>query len=79
MIFDDHQPKPDRWDRAIRFVLGGIVGLFFGFFLIRFAGPFRAELAGYVLWIGVSSGLVVGSLAAWQGDRIWAWFRHWWI
>lgn len=78
-MFDDHQPKPDRWDRAIRFVLGGIVGFFVGFYWIGDTGILRAELAGYVLWIGVICGVVVGSLAAWHGDRVWAWFRHWWI
>jgi hypothetical protein len=78
-MFDNHEPPPDHWDRVIRFVLGGIVGFFTGYFLLRNVGPFRAELASYVLWMGVISGLVVGALAAWQGDRIWAWFRHWWI
>jgi hypothetical protein len=69
-MMDDFEPKPDRWDRLIRFGLGFAVGFFVGLFE---AWSFRND--HWLVPGALIGGLVLGVLAAWRGDRVWEWIR----
>lgn len=73
-MFDEFEPKPDRGDRLIRFVLGAVVGSGLGILHLRYLDRYVLDL--WLIQV-LLYGLVIGLLSAWRGDRFWKWLRDW--
>ena len=73
--FDPHPPEPDAFTKKVRAVCGALLGLFIGFEILKYFGPFGQ--GGVVVVFG---GAVAASalLAVRYGDDFWREAIDWW-
>jgi len=67
--------QPDRAEKIIRFICGGVVGLLIGLSLLWVLDP--SLLIG--ITVVIISILISGISAMILGDRFWESLKYWWL